>query len=68
MLDSSTAATNANDVDDAFVVTRPLSFSKEELLEDSNDVDVDEPITTRLSGEDDNRWRFATCSSSGWAA
>jgi hypothetical protein len=40
--------------------------------EDSNDVDADKPVSTRLSswfsGEDDNRWRFATCSSSGWAA
>ena len=65
MLDSSAAANNANDVDDASVVTRPSSFSKEEL-EYSNDVVVDEVV--RFSGEDDNRWRFATYSSSGWAA
>ena len=66
---SSSFAAIANDIDDA-VVTRPLSFSKEG--EDSNDVVVEEPVTTRLSswfsGEDDNRWRFDACPSSGWAA
>ena len=70
MLDSFAAANNANDVDDAVVTRRPLSFS--EATEDSNDVVVDEPVTTRLSswfsGEDDNRWRFDACPSSGWAA